>query len=85
MDQLGDRTSTTVPETLEREMRLIREAIALVATGHSPRVVVANLHFGEAIIDPSRLIADGQGVRVVPLWSIGDALVGVAVEAVGNG
>jgi hypothetical protein len=84
MEQPIDRTSTTVPEALERELRLIREAIVLVAAGHSTRVVVASLRFGEALIDPARKIADGQGVRVVPLWSMGDARIGVAVEAIGN-
>jgi hypothetical protein len=85
MNQLGDRTSTAVPETLERELRLVREAIALVAAGYSARVVVANLRFGEALIVPARQIADGKNVRVLPLWSMGDARIGIAVEAAGNG
>ena len=35
------------PATLDRELSLIREAIAMVASGQSPRVIVASLRFGK--------------------------------------
>jgi hypothetical protein len=81
MNHHADRSATAVEDRIERELHLIREAIALVAAGHSARVVLASLRFGEDLIVPAREIADGQGVRVVPLWSIGDSRIGIAVEA----
>lgn len=82
-----DRTSGSVPEMLDRELNLIREAIAMVASGQSQRIVVASLHFGRELLEPARKIADGQGVRIVPLWTIDDddSRTGLVVETAGNG
>lgn len=48
----------------EREWRLAREAIAMVASGASPRVVVAGLHHAAEILVRARRLALEQGVRV---------------------
>jgi hypothetical protein len=82
MDDRSDRTTQEVPATLEREMGLVRDAIALVASGGSSRVVVANLHFGESLLEPARVIASRSGVRVVPLWSADDAGADIAIERI---
>jgi hypothetical protein len=52
----------------DRESRLVREAIAMVAAGASPRVVVAGIRFGETLLDDARRIALEAGVRVNPIW-----------------
>jgi hypothetical protein len=51
----------------DRELRLAREAIAMVASGASPRVVIAGISFGEAIFDSACQLALQAGVRVKPL------------------
>lgn len=84
MESHVDRMSAAVPATLDREMSLIREAIAMVASGQSPRIIVASLHFGHELLDPAREIATSKGVRIVPLWTIDEADTGLAVEAMGN-
>ena len=77
-----DHSHELVASTLDREMGLIREAIAMVASGASPRVIVASLHFGEALLEPSRRLAEKAGVRVMPLWTLDDSGNALAVEAI---
>ncbi len=80
MDQLADHVADEVARTLEREMRLIRGAIALVASGGAPRVIVAGLRLGEQLLDSSSRIAREAGVRLVPLWSADEAGVDLSIE-----
>lgn len=61
-------------------MNLVRDAIAMVASGGSRRVVVCGLHFGETLIAPARGLAAEAGVRLVPLWMPDDAGADIAVE-----
>jgi CheY-like chemotaxis protein len=68
MDQSTDRTEVQVGRTLEHEIDLVREAIAMVASGGSRRVVVGGLHFGEALLEPAGALAAASGVRLVPQW-----------------
>jgi hypothetical protein len=77
-----DRLTEAVPSTLELEMRLVREAIALVASGGAPRVSVAGIRFGEALLEPARRVALQSGVRLVPLWSAEEAGVDILVEPI---
>jgi len=67
---------------LEREQRLVREAIAMVAAGAAPRVVVASLLYSAALLDPSRRLALEAGVRVRPLSRRDRAGVDLAVEPI---
>jgi hypothetical protein len=46
---------------------LAREAIAMVASGASPRVVVAGIRFGELILADARRLGTEAGVRVRPM------------------
>jgi hypothetical protein len=80
-DTQSDRSADLVPEILEREMRLIREAIALVDSGGSPRVVLSNIQFGEALLDAAQRLAADTRVRVIPLWRSGEG-ADLAVERV---
>jgi hypothetical protein len=81
-DTNTDRSNDLVPQILEREMRLVREAIALVASGASPRVILSNIQFGETLLDPARRLAADAHVRVVPLWRSGEG-ADLAVERIG--
>jgi hypothetical protein len=65
---------------LEGELRLVREAILLVATNASPRVLVAGLWFGERIADAGGRMADEAGVRLVPVRSAGSGRLGFSIE-----
>ena len=51
----------------QRETRLIREAIAMVAMGASRRVTLAGIRHGEELLDEARRDALLSGVRVIPL------------------
>lgn len=82
MDEVRDQAAQVVPATLEHEMRLIREAIALVASGGAPRVVVAGIHFGETLLDPGRRLALDAGVRLLPLWRADEAGADLSIERI---
>jgi hypothetical protein len=80
MELHHDRIADAVPVRLEHEVALIRDAIALVASGGAPRVVVAGLKLGDALLPTARRMADQAGVRIVPLWRADEAGLDVAVE-----
>jgi hypothetical protein len=65
---------------LDAELLMVREAIVLVASGQSPRVAVAGLRLGEAILEPARGIAREAGVRLVPLWTGDERPLDIRVE-----
>jgi hypothetical protein len=82
MDHTADESTTPVGPTLEREMNLVRQAIAMVASGASRRVVVGGLQFGEKLLVPARGLATEAGVRLVPLWMPDDAGADIAIERI---
>jgi hypothetical protein len=82
MDRSTDQSATRVGRTLEHEMDLVREAIAMVAGGASPRVVVGGLRFGEALLAIAGVLAAESGVRLVPLWMPDDAGADIAIERI---
>lgn len=84
MDESPDQWTARIGLTLEREMRLVREAIAMVSGGGSPRVTVAGLHFGQALLSTARGLATESGVRLVPLWMPDDAGADIAVERIAD-
>lgn len=77
----GSQLDDVVPAVLERELRMVREAIAMVAGGTSPRVTLAGLHFGEAVLERATDWAAAAGVRLTPLWRADEAGVDIAIEA----
>jgi hypothetical protein len=85
MDQFGDQSAVRVLRTIEQEMSLVREAMRLVVSGGSPRVVVGGLRFGEELLAPAQAMAAEAGVRLVPLWMPDDAGLDVAVERIADG
>lgn len=84
MDQSSNQSATPAGRTLEHEMNLVREAIAMVARGASARVTVGGLHFGEVLLTTSRGLAAEAGVRLVPLWMPDDAGADIAVERIAD-
>ena len=85
MDESGDPSTAAVARTLDQELILLRQAIAMVADGESPRVVLNGLRFGEALLEPGQALASAAGVRLVPLWMPDDAGADIAVERVDHG
>jgi hypothetical protein len=82
MEDVDDRTAEVIPVVRDREMQLIREAIAMVAAGGALRVVVAGIRFGEVLLEPARRLALESGVRLTPLWTADGARADVAVERI---
>jgi hypothetical protein len=80
VDKDIDRTAAVVPETIERELRLVREAIAFVSSGNAARVVVGGIRFGEALLPMAEQLAQDAGVRIVPLWTSDEAGIDIAIE-----
>jgi hypothetical protein len=66
--------------TVELELQLVQDAIDLVASGRSRRVVVAGLRLGDVILGRSEASGRKAGVRVVPLWTTDEAGTDIAVE-----
>ena len=62
------RSQRTLAQARERELMMAREAIAMVASGASPRVVLAGIRFGDVILGAARRLALESGVRVKPIW-----------------
>jgi hypothetical protein len=52
---------------LDRELQLVREAIAMVAGGGARRVIVAGIRFGADLVEPGRRLALEAGVRLMQL------------------
>jgi hypothetical protein len=67
---------------VEQELELVREAIVMVASGGSRRVVVAGLSLSDALIEPAQRMALEAGVRIVPLWSADESGADIAVERI---
>jgi hypothetical protein len=83
MAQVAARPSPRATEQAkERETRLVREAIAMVAAGASTRVVIAGIRFGEALLDSARRMGLESGVRVNPLWRADHSGADIVVEPI---
>jgi hypothetical protein len=76
--------STRGPDAVRRqvdgELRLVHEAILLVASGGSPRVLVAGLRLGHAVLEPAGRLARASGVTLVPLWTTDEQQLDIRVE-----
>ena len=73
-------SSDAVERTIDRERALITEAIGMVASGSAPRVTVASLRFGEALLPEARAIAKSAGVHVTALWTLDQFNHAISVE-----
>jgi hypothetical protein len=80
VEDLANRVPEDVARVVEYEMRLVREAIDVVAQGVSPRVTVAGLRLGTELLDPGRRLAREAGLRLVPLQHADDSGVDISIE-----
>ncbi|HYO41748.1 MAG TPA: hypothetical protein VES19_01000 [Candidatus Limnocylindrales bacterium] len=80
MDTIS-RQDEAVRRRLDGELRLVHEAILMVAAGGAPRVLVAGLRLGQAVLDPARRLANDAGVHVVPLWTADEQALDILVQA----
>jgi hypothetical protein len=79
MDQLLSRRGARV---LQRESRIVREAIALVASGGARRVVIAGLRFGDDVVDPARIAAIEAGLRIRSLARASGSGIDLSIETI---
>jgi len=70
--------------TLDYEFDLVRGAIAMVASGGAPSVVLAGLRFGEELIEPARRMGLALGVQIVPVWTSDEAGASLSIERMTN-
>lgn len=84
MKQQIDPAVDAVTATLDRELNLVRDAIAMVTSGWATRVVLGGLRFGDKLLAPAREIAARAGVRIVPLWPADESGADLAVEREGD-
>jgi hypothetical protein len=80
MDTISSQDEA-VRRRLDGELRLVHEAILMVAARGAPRVLVAGLRLGHAVLDPARRLADEAGVTVVPLWTADEQALDILVQA----
>ena len=77
----GTAAEDALTRQLDSELRLVHEAILMVAAKAVPRVDVAGLRLGAQIIDAAQRLAEAAGVRLVPLWSADEEHLDIRVEA----
>jgi hypothetical protein len=82
MDHILTGSSRPTSEPMEREMQLVREAIAMVASGGSRRVVVVGVRLGDAIYMPGSRLSLESGVRLTRLANPDGAADDLAVERI---
>jgi hypothetical protein len=75
-----DDFDDVVPRHLDHELRLIREAIAMVASGRSRRIVLASLHFGGELLPRAEALAASAGVKAYGNWTLDRHLHSIVVE-----
>jgi hypothetical protein len=80
MDSSGPASATE--RQIDRELGLVADAIAMVASGASPRVTVGGLRFGDAILAAAERLAREAGVRIVPQWPADESGIDIAVEPI---
>jgi len=76
----ASESADAVRQQVDRELRLVTDAIAMVAGGRSSRVTVAGLALGDAVLEPARRLARQAGVRIVPEWTADEEGVDITVE-----
>lgn len=76
----ADDSGQEVRDTLDREAELIASAVRLVASGGSPRTVVAGLRLGEAALAIVQPLAKDLQVVLEPLWRADEVGTDVVVR-----
>jgi hypothetical protein len=81
MENAASSVDASTRHRIDYERDLIENAIAMVAAGGSRRVTVASIRFGEELLAEAASLARGRGVRIRPLWGLGDGACDIVVEA----
>jgi hypothetical protein len=84
MNGTGESLDASVAGTLAAEMGLVRDAVMLVASGHSSRVVVAGLTFGEDLLPSARALAAEHGLTIQPRWTADEVGASLVVVRLGG-
>ena len=82
MDGISARADDIESPMAAGELRLVRQAILMVAEYGTPRVIVAGLRFGSQIRERCETLASEAGVRIVPLPTANDDRIDFAVERI---
>ena len=83
MDTTTQALGDTGRRLLDHELTIVTDGIAFVASGGAVRVTVASLQFGQYLVDAALRLGRESGVRVTPIWSLGDR-VSLAIERLAN-
>ena len=73
-------TELALQAEIDRELRLVDSAIALVRSGGALRVTVANLRLGSEVLESARARARLHRLRVTPLWTPDEAPCALVVD-----
>jgi hypothetical protein len=84
MVQGNDAPTTTVSigRSYDYELQLVREAVAMVASGRTPRVVLGGIRYPEAVLDTARRVALAAGVRLITVPRADDQGVDISIQRV---
>ncbi len=74
-------TEEALQAEIDRELRLVDSAIAMVRSGSARRVTVVNLPHGAAILEAARARAALHRLSVNPVGSTDDSPCTLAVDA----
>ena len=78
--EAGISADGALTRQLDTELRLVQQAILVVASHVAPRVIVGGLRFGAQIMGVARDLAEASGVELVPLWTAEDERIDIRVE-----
>jgi hypothetical protein len=67
-------------QVIDEELAKVAAAIDLVAARPGSRVTLAGLRFGESLLPHVEASARERGIRVRPIWPMGDGPVDLVVE-----
>ena len=67
-------------QAIEEELARVAAAIDLVAARPGSRVTLAGLRFGESLLPRVEASARARGIRVRPIWPMGDGPVDLVIE-----
>jgi hypothetical protein len=80
MDTSTGASADSETPLIEGELRLVQQAILMVSSYGTPRVVIAGLRYGDLILERAEHLASKAGVRVVALETATPGRLDIAVE-----
>jgi hypothetical protein len=79
--ETGTASAAALAQQLEGELRMVHEAILMVASSAATRVTVGGLRLSTEILGRAQQMAEDAGVRLIPLWSGDEQRLDFCVEA----